>query len=513
MSRFSSKAIEIMRVLVEETDYKRAATMLEEMDKDDLLNYAWVKIWMAFYQLLELKFNKMLSILNEIDEMNKDLNDEFIQFFIDTTYVWYYSGWGFRITDNEKVDEYLEKVEYCFDKIDCLDDWEKYLIEARYQFAKFQYERASTGDPRKIIIHVERWIEALGKNPINGEYFKNMFGYNFLATYKMLLGEFEYAEKLLYKVISATSNNENLYKRNPYNTLIDLNILKGNFEEALNINDQNLQIADKYNNSFDMAHSLAIKSNIKFSMGEYEEAIQLSKESIEIKKKYGVPIVETNGYLFHFAKLMTRYELTKDENYLNKAKEIFEEIERMRTEYPEDDTIKYISELTQAELKRHGSMRDKVKAMEILEKLSELTPHEPNLWLTLAILYFEDYLLSEDEIVANKIDEIILKLENIKIINNPKIVGNYFLHQSLIAKYHFYVKGDPDAAIKILQNSKDKLETYKIKNIMDFIDDDIIKLKHEITKWDNVSYTLKERIKESKINDYIQLALNVAKQQ
>ncbi len=128
-------------------------------------------------------------------------------------------------------------------------------------------------------------------------------------------------------------------------------------------------------------------------------------------------------------------------------------------------------------------------------------------------LLFEDVLLTEDQDTINKIDALMMKINKIPLRNNLQAIFALISHQIFLAKYNDYIKGDPSLALDILNDAKDRINTYKLDNFVNELDAEIQVLEREITKWDNLDISVNARIKDSEFSKYIEEAFNIANQQ
>jgi len=162
---------------------------------------------------------------------------------------------------------------------------------------------------------------------------------------------------------------------------------------------------------------------------------------------------------------------------------------------------------------KHGNIRKKGNAMDILEELIEYYPNDIGIALNLMELLFEDVFHSEDQDTINQIDELMGKISKVPLRNNPQAVFDFISQQIFLAKYNYYIKGDPSLALDILNDAKDRINTYKLDNLVSKLDAEIHALEKEITKWEHLDISVKDRIKASEFNKYIQQALQLKNKQ
>ncbi|MHA2252790.1 MAG: hypothetical protein ACXAD7_20680, partial [Candidatus Kariarchaeaceae archaeon] len=105
------------------------------------------------------------------------------------------------------------------------------------------------------------------------------------------------------------------------------------------------------------------------------------------------------------------------------------------------------------------------------------------------------------------------KMRKVPLRNNPQAIFGFISQQIFLAKYNYYIKGDPSLALDILNDAKERITTYKLDNLVNELDAEIQVLERELTKWDNVDISVKERIMKSEFDKYIQQALKIAERQ
>ncbi|MCE7735990.1 MAG: hypothetical protein GPJ54_14000 [Candidatus Heimdallarchaeota archaeon] len=185
----------------------------------------------------------------------------------------------------------------------------------------------------------------------------------------------------------------------------------------------------------------------------------------------------------------------------------------MSKTHPDNNTIVNFTNYAQALIFKHGNIRKKANAIDILEELIVFYPNNIGISLNLLELLFEDYVLSEDQDTSNQIDELMEKIGNVPLRNNPSAISSFVSQQIFLAKYFFFIKGDISVAINILHNTADHLRKFKLQNLEEMLDKETQILEKELTKWENADITIKERIKASEFEKYIQQALKYANQQ
>jgi pyruvate-formate lyase len=185
----------------------------------------------------------------------------------------------------------------------------------------------------------------------------------------------------------------------------------------------------------------------------------------------------------------------------------------MSKTYSEDKTIVNYTNYSHSLILKHGNIRKKGKAIDILEELRTFYPNNIEISLNLLELLFKDVIESEDQDTIDQIDELMEQITKIPLRSNPQAVFSYVSQQIFLAKYNYYIKGDPKSALNILNDAKNRITTYKLDNLVNELDAEIQVLEKEITKWEHLDISIKDRIKTSEFNKYIQQALKIADKQ
>ena len=181
--------------------------------------------------------------------------------------------------------------------------------------------------------------------------------------------------------------------------------------------------------------------------------------------------------------------------------------------HSDNKTIVNYTNLANSLIFRYGNVRKKANAMDILEELIEFYPNDIEISLNLLELLFEDVIQSEDQDTINQIDELMVKISQIPLRNNPEAIFDFISKYVVLAKYNYYIKGDPSIALDILNDAKDRLQTFKLNNLVNELDAEIQILENEFTKWDDMDISVKDRIKASGFNKYIKEAMKIADRQ
>lgn len=513
MPRFSVKAKNIHDQIWYYTNIITAKSIMKELK--DPLEIAFGKLFIADYYISFRQIDEFLEILNDLENVNEQINDQFIQFLINYNYCFYYLRDADPIVGKEQVERYLQSMEKSYQNIDYKDDWEKYYCIELYYFAKALYEAKFNNNlPNAIKFHKLRIESALGI-PEDGEYISAL-GYNNLGVCYLDIGELDEAEKSFHRMLDACEKYRNLWQFHPLGNLAWLKSVKGDFKEAMELNEQGLEIAKQFDNAYAISGRLGSKGNHLYLEGNYDESLKIYQEALDYAKLHGNPLSVFEGHYDIFTYYYSRFRVTSEDGYLKGAQEKLNDLRELSESYSENKTIVNYYKYAQALIFKHGNVRKRAKAIDTLEEL--LGQYVENISreifiLSLLELLFEDMLISDDRETIDQIDELMENLINIPLRNNPKAVLSFTGQQIILAKYHYYIKGDPNLALTMLNDAKNSIATYKLNNLVLELEKEIKVLEIEFTKWDGLDKSVKERIKASKFNNYIEEALNMVNKQ
>jgi hypothetical protein len=512
MARYSKKVKEIHDEIEYQNNIVKANELLGELLNP--LDIAIGKLFTVYHYLLFEEQTKLLELLSEIEDDNTKLKDQFIQFMVNIRYCTYYSGFNNPVVSAGQAKSYLDKFEQSFQKLDPTDEWEKFYCEAWYYHTKAYYEYKVLDDLSAAIKFQEKAIKAIIKIPgEREEYYAKC--YNNLGVYYRDNGNFEEAEKSFYEILETDDVNEILInQRNlwPLENLTNLNFIRGNLGKAEEFNSYIIQIAKQFNNIWAICNSLSTTGFLSYQEADYDKAIKAHYDSLEFRKQLGDPLPIFWGHFTIFYFYYSRFKMTKIDKWLEQAKQIFADLQGLSKSNPEDVTILHHTNYANSLILRHGNIRKKGKAIDLLEELVDLYPNNIGMSLNLLDLLFEDVLQSEDHDTIAQIDELMEGMSRIPMRNNPQSIYDYISKQVILAKYKYYIKSDPNSALEILNDAISIAIKSKLDNVINELQAEIQVFENELTKWEKVDRSYKDRVKASEFNKYIDEALIIADQ-
>ncbi len=476
------------------------------------MDIAFGKLFIANYYIGFQQASKFLEILAEIENENKRFKDQFIQFLINLRYCMYYMGIKNPIVSKEQAEKYLNNIEQSYKDINYNDDWEKHYCIGSYYSTKAVYEWKIKVDISHAIEFQKKCIETWSKIPEDGEYYSARAYIN-LGLYYLESGDFEEAEKSHNRVLNACKKYDNLKQLRPLFNLSGLNLIKGDLQKANELVSQRLEVAKRFNDTYGIYSSMTMKANYSYQEGNYDQALKSHQDSLLYRKQHDDPLQILWGYYFIFNFYYQRFKITKDKTFLRYAEQTLSDLQELSKKYSGIKTVVDYTKYAYSLILKHGNVRKRAKGIDILEELVQSYPNEIGISLDLMELLFEDVIQSEDQDTIDQIDELMVKISKIPLRNNPQAIFGFISQQIFLAKYNYYIKGDPGLALDILNDAKDRIITYRLDNLVNELDAEIQVLEREITKWDNLDISVKERIKESEFNKYIQQAVQLKNKQ
>ena len=501
---------EVFNTLFYNTDEKLAYLLIEKLENP--VDIAFAKIHLLTYLSNFQQNEKVLDLLREVENINETLVNHLLQFWIDLSYcILYMGGLEPGISDKVELKKYYDKLNESIQILEFSNSWEENLTIGMYENFKFWYLVKSELNPENAEPLIKNAIDYFLKIPIDGKYFSYLGQLN-LGNFYRLIGKFKEARKIFLELESIFRNYNNKWMFWVLSNLSWLSLLNGNFKNAMNWTKEQLDIAKRYEDTYGIFWSLDQLAYILFQEKYYENSLKIYNESLFYRKKHNDPLTVFWGYYHIFEYHLALYQNTENrERHLKEAESLLVELSRIRETRPENKTMINYCRLAQALILKHGSIRDKAAALDILEDLTEIYPTHIDIMVNLAESLFEDVNLSFNEKTVEKIENLMSKIEQIPLRKNPEATIRYVSQQILISKYNFYLKGDIEKALDILYQAKEKIMTYEIPHLEQLIENEILMFRKKYQKWEGFNEGFKERLKESEFQDYLREALDMIK--
>ena len=505
MPRFSSKAKKVYDLIWYKSDIKSANALVSELTTP--VDIIFAKFWTATYYLIFFQRDLYLKILKEVEENIKSNPDELFQYHIKSFYFFYFSGFNSPTVSFDLANKYYSELEAIYPQIAPYDDWEKFTLEGDYYHVQGFHSWRIENNLTKGIEYYKKCIESFSQVPVDGDYLSKFMYLNNLGLLQRLAGYFDESEKNFLICLEETQKYDNLWQKYPLGNLLHLHFQKGEIKKAIELNEQLFKVSSKFNDIVGIYGSLEHQGDLCYAEGNYQKALEAYQESLTYRKAHtdGLELFKGYGKKFNF--FYQSYKISKDKDTLQKAEQVLSECTKLHESYPDDETIKNYTNFYQACIFKYGSLNKRAKAGDIFEELIKLYPYTWQFVGEYLELLFEDYLVSEAEETISKIDALITKIYDIPLSITSI---DSFVHQQLIlSKYQFYIKNDITEAFELLNKAKEKIAPYKLEFLNSKLDSNLKSFRQDREKWDNIDITIKERIKKSEFDKYIQEALKM----
>ena len=513
MPRFSSKAKKVIDLIMYKTDIESAIALVKDLTTPFDLCFA--KILIAYYCVVFFQRDLALKNLKEAEEIIKQNPDNFLLYYIKCTYLFYFLGVNSPLVSTTKANEYFHESEALYQQIEPYDDYERFFCKGFYYYNQGFYSWLIENNLSKGIDCLKKALDFFSEVPLDGDYFSKAICYNNLGACQRFAGYFDESEQNLLISLEVTKKYDNLWQRFPLTNLIMIYFQKGELSRAIEMDELFLSVSQKFNDLVGIYTSLEMQGDILYAQGNYPKALEAYQESLNYRKKHtdGLELFKGYGNIFEF--YYRSYKISKDREMLQKADQILTECTKLHERYPDDETIKNFSNFYQACIYKYGNLKKRVKAGDIFEELIKIYPNTVSIsqyfqWHFVSEyleILFEDYLVSEDEETITKIDSLITKIYEIPLTFTSI---DSFVHQQLIlSKYQFYIKGKINEAIELVTKAKEKIAPFKLGNLNSKLDSNLESFKQDRTKWDQIDISIKERIKQSEFDKYIQEAQSI----
>lgn len=508
MVRFSKNAKLVHDAIIYDFDFKKAETLMETIENP--LDLAFAKCAYLNFQLVT-QDERFFDGLVDLEKLNKNLGDLFVKYYVHGLYCRYYSSMG-PIRDIEKAIEHFTIATNIVQNWMGDDTWEKYVMLGHYYYTQSIFQVNVHNNYLEAPAIQQKGIDALLKVPDDGKMMAT-FSIVKLGDYHRDLGNFDEAVKQYFKALEIYQEYNTSFEWYPFRNLTWLYYTKGDLVKAEKYNKELKAIGLKFNNIHVKYESVLFSGHIDQRKGNYDDALDHYFECLEYANSIDDSWNFFVGYFEIFKLYYDRYRLTSEKKYLREATVVSHKLEELFKSNPENVYIKYYTKYVQAIILGNGSLRDKAKAINLLEVCVKNSPDDISMVLHLVDLLFEDAMISNDERSISQIEKLMEKMSMIPFVNNPKMIYFYISQQTMFAKYEYYIKGDIGLALEILDKAKSHIETFGLKNLVIEIDNEIFLLEKDARKWGAIDSSVKERIQSADFNKYVQEALKIANTQ
>ncbi|OLS18950.1 MAG: hypothetical protein HeimC3_47660 [Candidatus Heimdallarchaeota archaeon LC_3] len=452
----------------------------------------------AFWHIIMVEFDEALTILDRYENSEHDLSRIFTYKYL----IRYYGGWMNPSIDLKKREEYYQKHQNLHPKLVLTNDWEK----AFFGIFKIQEEYEKEIDYEKKAKYIPNLRRLMNKVPEYGATYSLWLENNYAGVFYSI-GKFEEARESFELTIKFYKNAD--ISGAGYNGLIGLAINQGKMEEAEMYLNKIWDLVEEGDNH--------VCRTILYSTKARIAELRLNLEEAEIVRFDIVAMNESKGNALHVFRALYNlfefynrvYSFTDNYEYYKRAVNTHSKLETIAQNHQNDSTMKRLTKMANAELMKHGGIKDRSKSITMFEELLEVYPTSLDIKMQLVELYFEDLGRDPTGEAKRIIDSYLDEIQKSPLMKNPTKISEYSIYQILIAKYIYYLEGDIDKALHILYDLREQAEKFGLKPVEENISKEITTLEDEIQKWNNVQLTTKERIEKSKIQSYFKSALKL----
>ncbi|MCY3412425.1 MAG: hypothetical protein INQ03_12380 [Candidatus Heimdallarchaeota archaeon] len=491
MTRYSSGAMEVYDQIFIHTNEQQARNIIETLEGP--LDIAFGKYCLLFHLYTFQKTNEAIILLQEIIDLNVDLQDDVLQFYIALTQ--YLFDIRTHRLDQERFSSRESELRSIYKLLIYYDDWEKFFITGLY------YQAISITKIREEAIQgLNKSIESYGKMPKYGIYMANRKTQK-LADLYTSLGEFELAEQQYMICFEGLQDYENLYFALVLDGLSSLHVMKDEIVQAIELQQKILDIGTRLENSWFLIRASATLAHLYYTQGNFEHSLQFHIRSRDYSYMHQDPlyihISEFNIFWFYYH----RYKGLKDGQDLKMAKE---SLELLKESNDKDDlNINNLTTYARSLIDKLGPYKKKAQAMTNLQKLSFMMPSNLSIKLAYLDFLFEDTMQCDDAEPISQIDGLMVQVASIPIHFTPHTIKLYTDQQIILAKYEYFIKINREKAVEYLLKAREVAKRYILHHLVEKISSELSRLE----EGDVSSPSLKERIRVSGIQDCIKNAV------
>lgn len=250
MPRFSSVAKKIFDLIWYYYDIEQSKIIFKELTKS--LDFAFAKIWFAYYFFTFRKPDIALTELKEAEKINQSNRDDFNSFFITTFHFMYYVGWNSPTVNIELAKKYFGDLKSIYNQINYFDDWERYFCEGiQYVSEAFYSSEYETNIERGIKL-LEMSKESFRLVPEDGEFLSQVIGNINLGLLQRSAGYFDEAEMNYQKAYTKADKDAIILKNTALWNIGLLNIQKGELKKAMEFNEKSYILSKELNDSMSL---------------------------------------------------------------------------------------------------------------------------------------------------------------------------------------------------------------------------------------------------------------------
>ncbi len=504
--RLSDKAREVFFKYNLEGDIEAMKTLASEIS--DPRDQEYTNLLIAnYYRVFEGNFGNLLNVLKKAEKSNKKLKDDILQNLINLGYYYLYRNELFNPELQSKFFNLL--VDYNLNSLDFEDDWEKYYLFGNVELAIIT-EGRKIEEIQENIARYKKGLQILSKLGEKGEDLANSMKF-YLGHYYLQLGDFEKAESCYLISYQIYDKYSSAWRVSISQILASYYQITGNLIEVYRYHNRAIEFAKEKKLYFWLSFSLSGKARSLLFEGRFEEALKTELEALNNNIQNNNTVGIAYSYYFLFHNYYEQFKTESESTILENAEKYIKELETFSQLNPDLKLIDFYLKMSKALFYKFGSFKNKAKAVEFFEELLEVAPNNYTIIVNLLDLLFENLMLSDDETIFSQVEMLIARLESLSIRITSETNIQLISRDILLARYYYYIKGDVSKAIRNLTERKEQMNRYGLKNLEIIVNKQLETLEKEKNKWKNLDVSLKEKIRTTEFQAYLQDALKLVR--
>ena len=281
--------------------------------------------------------------------------------------------------------------------------------------------------------------------------------------------------------------------------------LQGNYLKAKEFYENSYWIRREFGNSQDIGISLKNLGEIYYLQGDFDKSLDAFSSSLKLYNKIENPV--------HIIENLYKQVILHLELHLS-TNNLIAQIKDLMHKYESNNVVRIYSRLSEALiLKESPRLKDKIQALEILEKL-KLEPEmsiEPriDMYKYLADLYILELQTDQSNQIWNNLHEV---LEKLLTIGKEQHVFPVYIEASILQSRIYLLKDDLIKAREYLMTALTLAKDKKLNLLINKVNSELSNLDNKIKRLitfteENVSFI--ERMKEVELLNYFKVITKI----
>jgi tetratricopeptide (TPR) repeat protein len=447
---------------------------------------------------LMLAEGKLPQIKEEIDNIELT-GDPYVDYFIYDLKTAFYYGFNDPSVDFDKSEEYRAQTLQKFKEITFQSEFEEIWIN----IMEYRNQLNRTRDKNQIL-QILKDLEAEAQKYDNKGLYIAIA--NDTANSYRQIGMIDKAIELYELSIQYTK--EMAYSMMPYSNLAYTYFLSNDMKMAQETLDQAKSVFEQHDDLWLKQQILQIQRLVAEMLHDFDRAEEVIHQEISLSESAGEYYWIFRSHLGHFMFHYRQHGHHSRQNSLDKASEVLDTLQDIQKQHPQDELVENLALYAEALMLKTGIMRQRVRAVEILEELIPKFPNRSDMKTDLISLYWSDMEYDSTGEVKDRIDSLMDELVNLPTMEGDHINYQNYPVKILVAHYDYYIQGNPNGALQQLHTYADATKKSGFAHLNTLIGIEIKKMENELSKWQDIDMSVKQRATRSKFADYITEARN-----